>query len=250
MIPAKPARWANIVFSKYLKRLMKRSFNSVQLLGDVPDLVPDLPVLLLPNHSTWWDGFFAYWLNKQLFQRPFYLLMLERELKKYPFFRKVGAFGITQENPKSVIKTIAYTRSLLAMDSHPLITIFPQGELLPNMRRPLGYKNGVERILQKYDGRVNVLPLAIRCEFLGKQMPDAHLLFGKNHVFCRDSFPGMQWLEEIEEHVLQDLSQQIDTGEIGCNLLTAIPERSKDISITGNFSRDIELLNKPVNLLK
>jgi 1-acyl-sn-glycerol-3-phosphate acyltransferase len=57
MIKANPTRWAKFIFHIYVMRLMKRQFHAFHLFGDLPQPDPDLPLLLIPNHSTWWDGF-------------------------------------------------------------------------------------------------------------------------------------------------------------------------------------------------
>ena len=39
-------------------------FMKFRCWGELPEIPDHLPLLLLPNHSTWWDGFFVYLLNK------------------------------------------------------------------------------------------------------------------------------------------------------------------------------------------
>jgi hypothetical protein len=59
MIQAQHAAWADRIFHPYVTWLFKRHFHVVRLLGKIPETNPELPLLLLPNHSTWWDGFFV-----------------------------------------------------------------------------------------------------------------------------------------------------------------------------------------------
>ena len=213
MIHAQHRLWADIIFQPYLTLLLKRNFHEIQLLGTLPKIPDDLPVLLLPNHSTWWDGFFVYLLNKKIFRRTAYLMMLEKQLSKYKFFRKIGAYSIEPENRRSIIESLEYTVELLNQEM-PLVSIFPQGQLLPWHTRPLDYKRGVEWILRKYRKSVTVLPLAIRTEFLG-----VFFLFGTVHSFDADTFHGMDWLEQTETALLDDLALRILRQEKGQNLL-------------------------------
>ena len=76
MIKANPTRWAKFIFHIYVMRLLKRSFHSFNLIGNIPKSDPELPLLLIPNHSTWWDGFFVYLLNDQFLKRELYMMML------------------------------------------------------------------------------------------------------------------------------------------------------------------------------
>lgn len=218
MIRAQHCLWADIIFQPYLVSLFKRNFHEIQLLGTPPEIPNHLPVLLLPNHSTWWDGFFIYLLNKKIFRRTAYLMMLRRQLSKYKFFAKIGAYSIEPENRRSIIESLEYTVELLNQEMS-LVSVFPQGQLLPWHTRPLSYKRGVEWILRKYGKPVTVLPLAIRTEFLGEKRPSAFFLFGTVDSFDAGTFHGMDWLERTETALLDDLAMRILHEEKGQNLL-------------------------------
>ena len=218
MIRAQHRLWADIIFQPYLTWLFKRNFHEIQVLGTSPKIPDDLPVLLLPNHSTWWDGFFVYLLNKKIFRRTPYLMMLEKQLSKYKFFSKIGAYSIEPENRRNIIESLEYTVELLNQEM-PLVSVFPQGQLLPWHTRPLGYKRGVEWILRKYGKSVTVLPLAIRTEFLGEKRPSVFFLFGAVNSFDAGAFQGMDWLERTETELLDDLALRILHEEKGQNLL-------------------------------
>ena len=123
----------------------------------------------------------------------------------------------------SVIGSLEYTVELLNQEM-PLVSVFPQGQLLPWHTRPLGYKRGVEWVIQKYGKPVAVLPLAIRTEFLGEKHPSAFFLFGDLHSFDADTFQGVDWLERTETALLDDLALRILRQEKGQNLL----RRSRD----------------------
>ena len=218
MIRAQHRFWADFIFQPYLMQLFKRHFHKIQLLGTLPEIPAHLPLLLLPNHSTWWDGFFVYLLNKRIFRRTAYLMMLEAQLSKYRFFAKIGAYSIEPTHRRGIFESLAYTVELLKRET-PLVSIFPQGELLPWHTRPLGYKRGVEWILREYGKPVAVLPLAIRTEFLGEKRPEVFFLFGDVNIFDADTFRGMDWLEKTENGLLDDLTLRILCREAGRNLL-------------------------------
>lgn len=219
MIRAQHRLWADLIFAPYLTWLFKRHFHTIQLLGTPPEIPNDLPLLLLPNHSTWWDGFFVYLLNKRIFRRTAYLMMLEEQLSKYWFFAKIGAYSIEPGQRRGIVESLAYTVELLNQPMS-LVSVFPQGELLPWHTRPLDYKRGVEWILQRYGKQVAVLSLAIRTEFLGERCPSAFFLFGEVNPFDAETFRGMDWLEKTETALLDDLASRILREEEGLDLLT------------------------------
>jgi 1-acyl-sn-glycerol-3-phosphate acyltransferase len=225
MIPPKHARWAHALFRPYLRGLCKRRFHSIHLLGDVPVLPEGASVLLLPNHSSWWDGFFPYLLNEALLHRTFYIMMLEHRLREFWFFRKLGAYSINQQSPKAIAETLAFTAQLLSPQQHSgqhpasLVVMFPQGELRPWGMRPLGYNRGVEWLLKKSDTPVTMLPLAMRCELLNEEKPSVFLMCGTPRVETAASFDGVAALERDMERLLGDLERRIIDGERGVRLL-------------------------------
>lgn len=219
MIKANPTRWAKFIFHIYVMRLMKRHFHAFHLFGNVPQPDPNLPLLLIPNHSTWWDGFFVYLLNKEIMKRETYLMMLDRQLAKYKFFARIGAFGITPGDRKNVLQSLNYTVGLL-QKSNVMITMFPQGILLPWGQRPLKFKKGIEAIIRSYGKPINILPLAIRVDYGGEQRAEVFFQFGQHFVVDAQSFRGVKWLEEIESDLLDDLAEKIHSGEKGRKLLS------------------------------
>ena len=58
---------------------IKINFHRVFVSGDFEE--KGLPVLLISNHISWWDGFWVVYLNIKLFHRKFYFMMLEEELR-------------------------------------------------------------------------------------------------------------------------------------------------------------------------
>lgn len=219
MIKANPARWAKFIFQIYVMRLMKRHFHGFHLFGNLPYPNSDFPLLLIPNHSTWWDGFFVYLLNDQILKRNHYLMMLDRQLAKYKFFSRIGAFGITPGDNKNVRESLNYTVDLLQI-RNVMITIFPQGVLLPWGKRPLNFKKGIESIVHRYNKPINILPLAIRAEYGSEQRADVFFQFGENYIVDGQSFHGVKWLEEAELNLLNDLENRINHQEKGTNVLT------------------------------
>jgi 1-acyl-sn-glycerol-3-phosphate acyltransferase len=219
MIPARHSAWAHVLFSAYLRRLLARHFHALRLLGPVPEPPGDRPVVLLPNHSTWWDGFFVYVLNQLLFHRTLHLMMLADQLAHFPFFRRVGAFGIRPGERRSVIDTIAYSSRLLE-GPDTLLCVFPQGVLLPYATRPLGFQPGIERILSRYGGPATLIPLGMRAELLGAQHPEVFFLFGAPLPYDGSTVPESADLEQKEESLLAELDAGILEGRSGRIILS------------------------------
>jgi 1-acyl-sn-glycerol-3-phosphate acyltransferase len=220
MITPKHSRWAHFIFRHYIRNLLRRRFDAVLLLGEVPQAPPDTALLLLPNHSTWWDGFFVYMLNERVFKRVFNVMMLEHKLREFPFFRRVGAYSMNQQSPKAIAETLHFT-AFPHVSQNPLVAMFPQGELRPSGLRPLGYSRGVEWLLKKRSKPVAVLPLAMRCEFLGEEKPTVFLLCGRLRVVPPNAIQTAPELESEQGQLLDDLAKRIVAGEQGRDLLAS-----------------------------
>lgn len=218
MIEARHQGWAERLFRGYVLGLVRRSFRAVRLLGELPDLPADEPLLITPNHSSWWDGFFVYLLDRALLHRRLHLMMLEEQLARYRFFSRVGAFGIRPGLPREAMQALAYSARLLS-DPANSVCIFPQGELRPWGVRPLGLQRGLERVLRLHGGRVRLLPLAIRCELLADQRPEVFFLLDRSFAHDAASFPGVPWLEGEMEAQLERLQQGLLRGERGRTLI-------------------------------
>lgn len=219
MIAARPSAWADRAFRPYLAWLFKRHFHAIHVLGEIPAPEARLPLLLLPNHSTWWDGFFVYLLNQKIFKRPAFLLMLEAQLRRYPFFKYLGAFAVAPASPASVRAAMRHAAQILKHQPPPLLCLFPQGELLPWSQRPLACKRGLEVILRAYGAKANFLPLAMRAEFWGRRWPEAFILFGKNQIVEGGAGRAMPRWAQIEEELLDDLERRMSRNEPGKILL-------------------------------
>ncbi|MBN2030594.1 lysophospholipid acyltransferase family protein [bacterium] len=211
MITADHKKWADWIFQHYLNGLFKRHFNAIYLLDPVPDFDPQKPILLLPNHSSWWDGFFVYLLNKKRLHRKIYMMMLEEQLKQNRFFRLLGAYSIMPGSFKDVKQSLQYTMNLLnRKEEPPLVCFYPQGELLPWHTRPIVFGKGLEWILKKTEAELYLCFLGIRIEFLNQQRAEVFIQFSsvkslnQNNHFSASKFESefMVFLDQLEKRII------------------------------------------------
>ena len=182
MLEANKSLWFEKIFAVYNRNLIRRRFHSLQISGLnlLQNKDAGVPLIIFINHSSWWDGLVAF----EIFQRAgldSYVMMEEKQLKKLYLFRRLGAFSVVRENPRKAVESINYAVSLLKYSSRAL-WIFPQGEILPNDLRPLNFYNGLARIIEKV-GRVSVLPMAMRFEFVAEFKPEIFVKIGSAERF-------------------------------------------------------------------
>jgi 1-acyl-sn-glycerol-3-phosphate acyltransferase len=176
MLPARPSFLHRNLFRLWLPSEMRRKLHGVYLLeGSLTQLPPNTPVLLTPNHSSWWDGFIALWLAEQYFGRTFRVLMREDQLRRYAFFRGLGAFGIRQESPASVRAALKYMNELL-LDPKMLLVVFPQGKIRPQMVQEWELRSGLTRLSA---ANAVVVPAYFHQESLNNPRPTQFIRLGQ-----------------------------------------------------------------------
>ncbi len=158
-------------FRKYFDRIHYRQHAAYT------DEQRALPLLICANHSTWWDGYVALLVARQLGVDP-YLMMEEAQLRRYFFFSWIGCFSVNRQNARSAMQSLQYAANILKEKRDRLVWLFPQGEILPNDRRPLEFFTGAAH-LARLTAPSLVYPLAIRIEHLAEQRPDLFISLGK-----------------------------------------------------------------------
>ncbi len=120
-----PAGW---ILSALIRRGVRRAFRAVLAAGSahLPESGNPASVLLLANHTNWWDGFAAHVLTRKLLpQREAWLLQEARQWRAAPFFRAVGAIPIDVNHP---LPTLRRTMTLLRKPRQ-VVWFFPQGRV-------------------------------------------------------------------------------------------------------------------------
>jgi 1-acyl-sn-glycerol-3-phosphate acyltransferase len=138
-------------------------------------LLPPGPLLLVANHTSWWDGFLLRDLQRALRPgAPFHVVMREAELRRRPFFRLMGALPLQPGSPASTRALLRTVGKLVQDEPGAVIVFFPQGRIWPSSRRPLGFRRGVD-LLTAAAAPCTVLPVALHVEPLNRSAPVAFI---------------------------------------------------------------------------
>lgn len=204
MIPAMKNRIIGSLFAFYHKRLIKKHFYAIHLAGEkkLSSMDRSLPVIMYANHSNWWDGFMAYYLTNRVLKKDDYLMMDIKQLKKYSFFKYIGVFSVDREVPAEAIRSVNYAAGLLN-NSERFLWVFPQGDMVPQDRRPLKFFSGITKIAEK-TGKVNIVPVCFRYEYLMEQRPEVFISIGKPELFQG------KYNTDFTEHLRSNLETQLD----------------------------------------
>jgi 1-acyl-sn-glycerol-3-phosphate acyltransferase len=177
MIKASHKNWARLFFSVYITHILKNSFSHFFIVNDLPELPKDKAVLITPNHISWWDGFFIDYLNRVYFKRRAYVMILEEQLKKYYFLKKIGGFSINPVSKKDLKESLNYATELL-LNKENLVIIFPEGELRPFDTKENPIKKGVLSLSKNIANPFAVLIIAIKISFYNERSPEIYISFG------------------------------------------------------------------------
>ncbi|MEM6631601.1 MAG: lysophospholipid acyltransferase family protein [Bacteroidota bacterium] len=175
MITAKPTWQGRFFWNSFVRISMSRSFQEIRIERE-PMGGQEGSVLLIGNHISWWDGFFALWLNQQVFRKHYYVMMLEEELSKRRFMRQGGAFSINPGN-RSIVESLSYTSSLLKNPKN-LVVIFPQGKIHSQYETEIDFQPGIGKILDRVEGKSQVVFYAAHMDYLNYSKPILHFRLG------------------------------------------------------------------------
>lgn len=158
-------------FKLYSLWKIKRNFHNVHIKGEFRE--KELPVLIISNHLSWWDGFWVMYLNIKLLHRKFYFMMLEEQLKKYMFFNKSGGYSI-KKGSRSIVETLEYTVQLLT-DKGNMVLLFPQGEIQSLYTRYIRFESGIGHIMKKVKNEIQIILLVSLVDYFSSPKPGLYL---------------------------------------------------------------------------
>lgn len=198
MIRAAHTQWAKAVFYPFIRHIMRSDYSAFRLSGEVPELPSGRAVLVTPNHIGWWDGFFIHSLNRLLWRRRFYLMMLEGQLRTYWYFRHLGAYSIEPGSPRAARESLQYSLELLGEPGN-MVVLYPEGELRSQFFAPGKLQRGVEWLCRETSRRdsaraFSILPVSFLIQSWDRRKPE---------LLCRCASPIASECIAVEPGQLQ-----------------------------------------------
>ncbi len=204
------------VFSVYNTHILKKQFSGIHLRGqeNILNRNKSLPTLIFANHSNWWDGLIAFYLSYNIWKSNAYIMMDYKQMKKYYFFKWMGAFSVDKESVIDSYRSFKYAVGLMRVNTN-ILWLFPQGVMLPNDLRPIKFENGLSKLIE-ISGDVNLLPLVFNYEFILEQRPEVFIevLTPVNLNINNKLTQNTEVLEKILSEALTHQKENILTGKI------------------------------------
>lgn len=177
LIPARPSRRFSSGFGFYVRRLIRRRFHALRVASsdglDTAGLdETTTPLIVLLNHSSWWDPLVAFHLAREFLpNRPTLAPMDRDQLERFGFFRRIGVFGIDPDDPESLDAMRDYVLDELKRDPSSSIWLTPQGRFT-DVREPIRIRPGAASIASAL-GSVRCVSVAIEYVFWQESRPEA-----------------------------------------------------------------------------
>lgn len=169
------------------------------------ELDTGLPMLMVINHPSWLDIELSLFLVEELLGLDYYMMANMNILEKRPFMRKHGVFGVDEKDPFAIGRAMKYTASLLHEHPNRCVVIFPQGNMIRSIERPIQIKQGTAQIARLVKN-VTILPVAIHYDHFRNKLPEAFVRIGEPTNF-RDDIPPTRILTET---IRQRMEQELD----------------------------------------
>jgi len=171
MITHKSSPLIKKLFAPYLAYRLRKAFKVVR--HNEVTILPGHSVLLLCNHFSWWDGFWAGHIIHNYLKRDFYIMMQEDHLEKRKFFRLLGGFSINRKS-KEVITSLQYAAKLLDNPKNG-VAVFPQGALISNHTDEINIERGIEYLIKKVKGNCQIVYYSAFIDYFESLKPSVYL---------------------------------------------------------------------------
>lgn len=205
MLKAKHHWFIYPFFQYYAKWMINRYFRFVHYEAhDVLQAIrSDKPLMVIANHSSWWDGFWVLLMNQLFFKKLFHVVIEEKQLLKYTYFRKTGGFSLKQEK-ESLRDTLSYACNILS-DSRNLLLVFPSGVLDSMHNRNIVYKKGVQYLFDHSE--CDLLMVNNIVDYGAHKRP---ALFVYSQLYYRDSSQPLNLVDGFEKFLEESRRKHIN----------------------------------------
>lgn len=219
-IPSRQNFLGELLIFWICRRSLYRAFHAVHFRAAERLVAPPskltAPVIFYANHHTWWDGYLAHLVVRQVYGLGPHLMMDVKQLRRYPFFSWAGCFSVDREDGREAMRSIDYIAQELKRKPGQALWIFPQGEIRPQEQRPLNFYSGLARTIRRV-GACYAYPVATRFEFTREQFPEIFISVGSARYFGEGERLNIKQLTiELEANLTAELDQlraEISAGE-------------------------------------
>ena len=195
------------LFAYYLRLRVRRGFHAMRLSGGLPVVPGGQPVIVFANHPSWWDPAVFIILGDRLFRgRPGYAPMEADALRRYGFFRRLGAFGIEKNTTQGARRFLEVAHAVLAergAGGRAMIWVTAEGDFTDPRVRPVRLRPGVGHLARSIPNAV-LLPLAMEYVFWNESRPELLLRFGAP-IAADTAVRPAEWTQRLQTALAREM---------------------------------------------
>jgi len=157
------------ILHSYVTWIVNHHFHELKF--DPIEINPNRSILLIANHFSFWDSLILFIVCRKLVKKNFYVMAREDTTVKFQYVKYGGAFSINKQS-RDMLESLDYAAELLD-DPKNLVLIFPQGKLYSNFVNTIQFEKGITRVIEKADGKFQLLFAATFVQYLKHKKPTA-----------------------------------------------------------------------------
>jgi 1-acyl-sn-glycerol-3-phosphate acyltransferase len=172
--------WFEVFFAWHVRRRIAGRFASLRIHGLEPlrQACASGPVLLVANHTSWWDPLVLFDVSYRILRCEGSALMDAKNLRALPMLGWIGAFGVELGDHEDGERAVRYGAEQLSRPGR-MVVVFPQGRERPVTERPLAFRAGAARMAVQAPREPAIVPMALRYEHGRLEKPDALVNVGE-----------------------------------------------------------------------
>ena len=216
----KKSRLASSLLFFYIRLSFRRRFHSIRLYEEAAAdwLGPESPgpFLFYSTHHYWWDGFFDWPLIKR-YSLDYSIMMEEKNLSRFSFFKRTGVFGVDLESSEGRTRgLLRAVRILKHPSARRSLILYPHGRWVPEGEPLPPIQKGLELISRQFPD-LPMFPVAKKIVSGNFPKPEVFLAIGEP-VFG-NSEPSSKTLSDRLQKTVDDLTRRRLADEPGVVLL-------------------------------
>jgi 1-acyl-sn-glycerol-3-phosphate acyltransferase len=230
VIPARKSRFLSRWFSGHVAGRLGKTFGKLEIrgLGHLQRAVHEGSVLVVSNHTSWWDPMFCIYLANRLAAFDGYALMLAKNLERLPFLGRVGGFGVEIGDAADARRALRYGAALLAKPGR-VVWVFPQGIERPITESLVDFKPGAA-MMAKLAAQQQIIGVGLRYEFGAAEKPTLLASIGEPFGFDTDVRAGALQQQRAVDAELAAIEQHVREPRVGDGFAPVMSSRPSVLS--------------------
>jgi 1-acyl-sn-glycerol-3-phosphate acyltransferase len=147
------------------------------------EVTPAVPVLLLANHVSWWDGFLLFYFSKKYFpEHQFRIVMGKEEWDKRRWLARLGVLPLNRESPSQLLTFFRAMAKQRSGNSAFCLGYFFEGKMTAQNEIPGQWLRGSQLLAERL-APIVVVPVGLFLDLRYQAQVSAYVRAGEPFIF-------------------------------------------------------------------